>query len=171
MQFSNIPFRTWYIAMFLMSSTKKSFSALEDQRQTRSKRYEPIWYMMHKIRAAMGARDDQYLLKCCIEVDEGYFETGDPEEEQEGQPKEPKKRGRGTEDKAKVLVMVESNPVGKTQNKRPIFKCGFLKMKVIDNLETETINKEIADNISSESIIITDGYKSYNHLKNVVHPE
>ncbi|MFT6808778.1 MAG: hypothetical protein ACJA01_002009, partial [Saprospiraceae bacterium] len=28
------------------------------QRQIGHKRYEPIWFMMHKIRAAMGQRDD-----------------------------------------------------------------------------------------------------------------
>ncbi|MFW6218897.1 MAG: hypothetical protein ACOC3S_02140 [Bacteroidota bacterium] len=43
-----------------MTSTKKSISALEMQRQLGHKFYEPVWYMMQKIRKSMGARDGQY---------------------------------------------------------------------------------------------------------------
>lgn len=54
MQDSNLPFRTWFIVIHLMTSTKKGFSAKEVQRQLGHNRYEPIWYMMQKIRTAMG---------------------------------------------------------------------------------------------------------------------
>ena len=48
MQHSKLPFQYWFIAMHLLTSTKKSFSAKEVQRQLGHKRYEPIWYMLHK---------------------------------------------------------------------------------------------------------------------------
>jgi hypothetical protein len=44
MQSSKLPFQYWFIAMHLMSSTKKSFSAKEVQRQLGHKRYQPILY-------------------------------------------------------------------------------------------------------------------------------
>jgi hypothetical protein len=45
---------------------------------------------MHKIRSAMGNRDNQYLLTGTVEVDEGFFETIVKQEQKE----EPRKRGR-----------------------------------------------------------------------------
>ena len=53
MESSNLSFRKWFIVIHLMTSTKKGFSAKEIQRQLGQKRYEPIWYMMQKIRMAM----------------------------------------------------------------------------------------------------------------------
>ena len=80
---SNLPFRYWFIAIHLITSTKKSFSALELQRQLGHNRYDPIWYMLHKLRAAMGNRDDKYKLSGVIELDEGFFSTEIPENEKD----------------------------------------------------------------------------------------
>ena len=59
---SQLPYYYWYFGMMMLTSTKKSFSALEIQRQLGHLYYEPIWYMLHKIRYAMGKRDDNYRL-------------------------------------------------------------------------------------------------------------
>jgi hypothetical protein len=58
MHASKMPFRYWFIAMHLLTGTKKSFSAKEVQRQLGHKRYQPIWEMLHKLRAVMGLRDE-----------------------------------------------------------------------------------------------------------------
>ena len=90
-----------------MSSTKKSFSTYEIQRQLAHKRYEPIWAMMHKIRSAMGTRDNKYLLKDSVEVDEGFFETIVPEQSKQ----EPRKRGRGSQKQTMAMVFAENKTV------------------------------------------------------------
>ncbi len=72
---SKLSFQYWFIAMHLIKSTKKSFSAKEIQRQLGHNRYEPIWSMVHKLRSVMGLREEQYQLKQEIELDEGFFET------------------------------------------------------------------------------------------------
>jgi DNA-directed RNA polymerase subunit RPC12/RpoP len=104
---SNLPFRYWFIAIHLLTSTKKSFSALELQRQLGHKRYEPIWQLLHKLRSVMGKRDSQYSLLGILELDEGFFTTEISEDEKH----KPLKRGRGSQKKSKVLVMAESMPV------------------------------------------------------------
>ena len=71
MKNSNLSFLTWYKTIFLMSTTKKGFSSKEIQKQLGLKRYEPVWAMVHKIREAMGQRDDRYTLKGMIEADKG----------------------------------------------------------------------------------------------------
>ena len=101
---SKLPFQYWFIAMHLITSTKKSFSAKELQRQLGHKRYEPIWFMVHKLRSVMGLRDEQYQLKEEIELDEGFFETVSIARDKS----EPLKRGRGSQRQTTVLVSVES---------------------------------------------------------------
>jgi hypothetical protein len=87
MQASNLPFRYWFIAFHLLTATKKSFSALELQRQIGHKFYEPIWYMMQKIRITMGSRDSKYQLDKIVELDEGFFESVDTEKAEKDEKK------------------------------------------------------------------------------------
>lgn len=62
MEHSKLPFRYWIAAMFLLTSTKKSFSTEELRRQLGHKRYQPIWEMVCKLRDIMGKRDARYQL-------------------------------------------------------------------------------------------------------------
>ena len=104
---SKLSFQYWFMAMILISSTKKSFSAKEAQRQIGHNRYQQIWEMMHKLRAVMGLRDDQYVLHGEVELDEGFFETVDINRDYS----KPLKRGRGSEKQTKVLVSTESEKI------------------------------------------------------------
>ncbi len=71
MQSSNLSFLIWYKTMFLLTATKKGFSSKEIQKQLGLKRYEPVWFMVHKLLKAMGNRDARYTLEGMIEFDEG----------------------------------------------------------------------------------------------------
>ena len=133
---SKLQFRYWYIAMHLLTSTKKSVSAKEVQRQLSHKRYEPIWGMLHKLQQAMGKRDEEYQLSGSIELDEGFFSTEVPGQEKD----KPLKRGRGSQKKTKVLVLAESKGVeGETKKNGKPRKVRFIKMHVITDLKADTI--------------------------------
>jgi hypothetical protein len=54
--------------------------------------------MVHKLRAAMGKRDGEYVLAGRIELDEGFFSTVTPPDKRD----EPHKRGRSSQKKTKV---------------------------------------------------------------------
>jgi predicted RNA-binding Zn-ribbon protein involved in translation (DUF1610 family) len=161
---SKLPYRYWFIAMHLSTSTKKSFSAKELQRQLGHNRYHPIWHMMHKLRAAMGKRDGEYVLAGRIELDEGYFSTQTPKTEKD----KPLKRGRGSQKKSKVMVMAESEFVESPKKGQKPRRVGYLKMKVIDNLRSETINEQVKMLASDATEIDTDDSTSYVDLKNFV---
>jgi transposase-like protein len=162
---SQMPFRYWFVAIHLLTSTKKSFSALELQRQLGHGFYEPIWEMLHKLRQVMGKRDSEYELSGVIELDDGFFSTIKPEEGKDN----PLKRGRGSQKKSKVLVMVESVPIkGETTKKGKPRKVGHIKMVVIDDLKANTITKMVSENISNDSVIDSDKSTSYVNLKDVV---
>ena len=175
MENSNLPFHYWMLCMELMTMTKKSFSALEMQRLLGHKRYEPIWLMMHKIRRVMSKRDEKYKLDGCIEFDEGFFERVDDKDViEENKLKneanlQAKKRGRGSERQSKVLVMVESEPSLEAPKKgKPNRKVGYLKMVVMEDLKSETINKEVEKTVEKSASVISDGYKGYVKLKSVI---
>ena len=162
---SQLPLRYWFVAMHLLTSTKKSFSAAELQRQLGHKHYEAIWTMLHKLRLAMGKRDDQYTLTGQIELDEGFFST-EVRAEDKGRPL---KRGRGSQKRTKVLVMAESQEVeGQTTKKGKPRRVGFIKMHVIPDLKAETINDQVASCISDEAALITDDSTSYVDLADIV---
>lgn len=162
---SHLPFRYWFIAIHLLTSTKKSFSAVELQRQLGHKRYEPIWFMLHKLRNIMGKRDELYDLADTVELDEGFFTTEVDEEDKD----KPLKRGRGSQRKTKVVVMAESKPVeGKATKKGKPRKVGHLKMIVIDNLLSKTIDSVVEQHIDRDAIINSDDSTSYVNLKNLV---
>jgi len=177
---SQLPFRYWFIAGHLLTSTKKSFSALEIQRQLGHKYYEPVWAMVHKLRIAMGKRDQTYALSGVLELDEGFFTTEIDDEEKDL----PLKRGRGSQKKSKVLVMAESEPTAdnadKTSSKKSCRsgkksrKVRHIKMIVVEDLKSEIITPVVEANVSKESVIDSDGSTSYSNLKELVkehHPQ
>jgi hypothetical protein len=160
MENSNLPVYDWFVAMFLLTSMKMQISALEIKRQLGMKRYEPVWLMVQKLRSIMGQRDSSYKLAGDLEIDEGFFTTERPHDEQ-GQPL---RAGRGSQRKAPVLVMAESTSVAAEDPtpKRSIHKrVGHLKMKVLNNLQAKTEEVSISAGVQSTSHALTDGSTSY----------
>lgn len=156
MQDSNLPFRYWFLAIHFITGTKKSFSALELQRQIGHKYYEPVWYMLQKLRRTMGSSDSNYKLDRIVELEEGFFDTVDTESNQERRLK-PKKRVRGIRKETSVMVMA-STVHNHVKDKRPdkpgktgIFR--YVKMLVVENQSGRTVNKIMSENISSDSVV------------------
>ena len=156
MQNSNLSFLTWYKAMFLMSVTKKGFSAKEMQRQLGLKRYEPVWAMVHKLRKAMGNRDNRYTLEDMIELDEGYFTVEASEiEKQKG------KRGRGAAGKENVAVMAESTPLEDPETGKTEKHVRYFKAKVLETHKKDELTDQVKDLIDEKSIVFSDKSTSY----------
>jgi len=135
-------------------------------RQVQTKFYEPIWFIMQKIRITMGKRDAKYKLQGDIEIDDAFFEVVEINNKED---LEELKRGRGSQKQSKVLVMVESVPNPKQENPHKKDRImGFAKMVVMDDLTATGINYEVGKSISPSSIIVSDGYRSYAGLSQVV---
>ena len=170
---SQLPYHYWYFAMMMLTCTKKSFSALEVQRQLGHRYYEPIWYMLHKIRYAMGKRDDNYKLHDEVEIDEGFFEIVPNKDEREEIAKELEsnqgkyKRGKGSQKQAKVLVMTESKSVEPhTKYKhKPSKKVKYIKMQLLEDLCKGTTNEQVEKAVDKRSSVVTDGANNYNDLQ------
>jgi len=142
------PLRKWFLAFYYMSEDKRGISALTLQKKI-SVAYQTAWSMCQKIRHAMGERDSDYKLDGIVEIDEAFF----------GSPTEGGKRGRGT-DKTAVFVSISLNKGGNPE---------FVKMKVVESDEGESVDGKTALEFVSESIIKgseirTDGLNIYNVL-------
>ncbi|WP_286845649.1 MULTISPECIES: IS1595 family transposase [unclassified Proteiniphilum] len=161
LQNTKLPYRYWLIAIHLLTSTKKSFSTEELRLQLGHKRYQPIWEMVCKLRDVMGKRDDQYDLSGQIELDDAFFTTEIPD----SQKGEPLKRGRGSQNKTKVLVMCESRFEDTPRKGQRPKRVGYLKMKVISDLKADTITPIVKEQVDENSELLTDDSTSYVDLK------
>ena len=149
--------------MFLMSATKKGFSAKEMQRQLGLKRYEPVWAMMNKLRKAMGKRDERYTLEGMIEMDEGYFTVESTETDQERGI-----RGRGAVGKQNVAVIAESTPLEDIDTGKKSKSCRYFKAIVLEDHKAEGINDMVQKTIAESSIVFTDQSTSYVDISTLV---
>jgi hypothetical protein len=154
MQDSKLPVRTWYLCMALMSMTKKAISAHEMRRQLGMKRYEPVWAMMHKIRAAMGQRDATYGLKDMIEFDEAYFPKATPKGVK-------LKRGKGSQRKMNVAVMAESTPLEDIETGKKSSHCRYFKMKVLETHKSDSVDDCVQESLGEKSIVLSDKATNY----------
>lgn len=175
MEYSKLPFMYWYIAMHLLTSTKKSFSAAELQRQLGHKRYQPIWEMVCKLRDVMGKRDNLYQLTGEVELDNAFITTLIPED-QKGKPL---KRGVGSQKQSKVVVMTESTFIENPKPGKKPKRVNHLKMVVIDDLKADTISNTVKEHVDPSAALTTDDATYYtnlsehveSHLAQVIKPE
>jgi len=164
MESSKLSFLIWYKTFCLMSATKKGFSSKEIQRQLGVKRYEPVWAMVHKIRVAMGKRDDRYTLEGMIEADEGYFTV-----EASAAERSKQKAGRGSKTKSNVMVMAESTVLEDVETGIIDRQCRYFKAKVLEDHKTKGTDGTLKDAIDGEtSIVFSDKSTSYLNIEDYV---
>lgn len=140
------PLMVWFWAIFLVACDKRGHSALSISKELKIS-YWVAWTLLQKIRRAMREQDRQYKLKGIVELDDAYF----------GGKNDGKKRGRGTS-KSRVLVAVSTDKEKE--------HAGFVKMQVVKNLDTDTVNKFVTENIEPGSKVQTDDLSIYDCLNN-----
>ncbi len=137
------PLRTWFLAMWFVTSQKYGASALGLQRVLGLGSYNTAWNWLHKLRRAMvcPGRDQ---LKGVVEVDETYVGgagTGT--------------RGRGAERKSIVVIAVEVRGRG----------MGRIRMSVIPNVSSKSLEGFILNNVEKGSEVRSDGWAGYNGVE------
>ena len=136
------PLRTWFTAIWWVTTQKNGASVMGLQRVLGLKSYTTAWTWLHKIRTAM-VNPNRVKLSGTVEVDETYIGG----EENDG------KRGRGTENKTLVVVGVEL-----LERKNQL---GRVRMKVVPDASKESLQDFIKENVEPGSTVVTDGWTSY----------
>ena len=129
-----------------MTTDKRGVSALLLQRQLGLSRYETAWMMLHKLRRATVnvAREP---LRGEVEIDETWVGGS-----QAGLRGSRQLKGRKA---ALVLVAVEKRGRG----------SGRVRMAVIPDFKSATLNAFIKQNVAPGSMIYTDGLKTFTGLE------
>ena len=140
MHSTHLPMTTWFWAIYLVARDKRGISATQLAAELELS-YETGWYLLKRIRIAMGQRDQKYLLSGIAELDDFYF----------GGPDAGGKRGRGT-GKLKIMIALSKSKAGK-----PL----FVKMQVVDDLKGTTVGAFAHSSIAVGSTIQSDAYSSY----------
>lgn len=136
--------RSWFQAMWWVTTQKNGASALGLQRVLGLNRYETAWTMLHKLRRAM-VRPGRDLLMGRIEVDECY--VGGLEE---GLP------GRLNLEKALVVVAAQEDGP----------RIGRIRMRQIPDASAASLVPFVEDSVEPGAVIHTDGWMGYVPLEN-----
>jgi transposase-like protein len=137
----------WFLAIYLVTSSKGGISAMELKRQMGFGSYQTAWTWLHKIRRAM-VRPQREPLSQRVEVDETYV----------GGPR-PGKPGRGAAGKTKVAGAVESGR-GKARGRR----LGRLRLAVVDDVSASSLEGFLGQNVARPAAVATDGWSGYRGL-------
>ena len=137
------PLRTWFRAIWYVTSQKGGVSAMGLQRILGLGSYRTAWSWLHKLRRAM-VRPGRDRLSGRVEVDETYF--GALEEGRQG--REP---GR------KVLIVIAAQEDGA--------KIGRIRMRRVPDASAKSLQGFVADVIERGSVVHTDGWAGYMTLK------
>jgi hypothetical protein len=164
MEHTKLPFRYWYIAMHLLTGTKKSFSSVELQRQLGHKRYQPIWELTGKLRDVMGKRDNIYQLKDQIELDHAFITSLIPDHQKDA----PLKRAAGSQKKSKMVVMSESQLVENPKKGMKHKRVNHIKMQIINDMSADAVTELVKKQVDAQAEITSDDSTSYKKLKQVV---
>jgi transposase-like protein len=69
---TKLPLSTWFLAMYLMTQSKNSVSALELKRQL-GVTYKTAWLLKHKLLQTMLLREEPRRLEGRVEIDDAYL--------------------------------------------------------------------------------------------------
>jgi transposase-like protein len=137
----------WFLAIYLVTSSKGGISAMELQRQMGFGSDQTAWSWLHKIRKAM-VRPERTPLAARVEADETYL----------GGPR-PGTPGRGAGGKSKVAGAVESGR-GAARGRR----LGRLRLAVVADVSARRLEGFLAAAVARSATIATDGWAGYGRL-------
>ena len=141
---SKVGLRTWFAAMFLISTSKKGISSIQLATQL-GLTQKSSWFVLHRIREMLKDKTTAPL-SGIVESDETY--VGGKNKNRHKDKKVPNSQGRSLAGKTAAVVGL-------------IERGGKIMTFVTDNTEQETLHQIIDNNVANDAIIVTDAYKSY----------
>jgi transposase/transposase-like protein len=134
---TKVPLTRWFQAIYFITHAKTGVSAMELGRHI-GVSYPTSWKIKHKIMQAMQERDNQYLLRGIVQLDDAYL----------GGELSGGSAGRGSENKVPFVAAVELNEMN-----RPI----RIKMNQVTGFTLEAIKDWSEKHVVPGSTVTTDG--------------
>ena len=145
---SRIPLNKWLLAIHLICSSKKGFSAHQLHRSL-GITYKSAWFMAHRIRYAMTQEPLFSKLSGTVEADETY--VGGKSKNMHKSVREKRIKGRGTVDKAPVVTLVERD--------------GRVKSQYMESVTGANLKKALVECVEADACVNTDESPSYSFVK------
>ena len=101
MEATKLPLTTWFLAFYLIGQAKTGISSLALMRQL-GVNYRTAWLIHNKIMQAMCEREEAYLLRGKVQIDDAYL----------GGERNGGKAGRGSENKVPIVAAVSIDDAG-----------------------------------------------------------
>ncbi len=147
---SKVPLTKWLLAFYLMSSSKKGFSAHQLHR-TLNVTYKTAWFMAHRVREAMapakGSKEPMGGKGKIVEADETYIGGKDKNKHANKRPR----KGRGGVSKEIVVSLVERN--------------GAVRSFHVANVSGKTLRPILVQHIDRASTLMTDEGGQYTTVR------
>jgi len=150
MQGSNLGFRIWAIAIYLMTTSVKGIASTK-LASNLGITQKSAWHLAMRIREAYNSRLENMTLSGIVEVDETYI--GDKENNKH----EVKKRhqDRGSVGKKAIIGAKQRN--------------GYIVAQAVNHTDHLTCHDFINKHVKIDSLVVTDEYKSSTGLENHQH--
>jgi hypothetical protein len=137
MQATKLPLTTWFQAFYLIGQAKTGISSLELSRHLGVK-YDTAWLLHNKVLRAMSEREDAYVLRGKIQMDDAYL----------GGELNGGKAGRGSENKIPIVAAVSLNEAG-----HPI----HVKMTPVAGFSSDAVGAWAREHLAPGSAVLSDG--------------
>ena len=137
MQATKLPLTTWFQAFYLIGQAKTGISSLELSRHLGVK-YDTAWLLHNKVLRAMSEREDAYVLRGKIQMDDAYL----------GGELNGGKAGRGSENKIPIVAAVSLNEAG-----HPI----HVKMTPVSGFSSDAVGAWAREHLAPGSAVFSDG--------------
>lgn len=134
---SHTPLQEWFLAIYLVTESKKGISALELAHHLGMQDSRRAARMKMRIQEAMTTRNDRYLLQGFVELDEAVF----------------------TEAGESTNVLVAVSREEETGHPK------YVRFRVVENMKATTLESAAIRVIDPSSDIATDAHPSHNNLR------
>jgi len=137
MQATKLPLTSWFLAFYMIGQAKTGISSLELSRHL-GVNYDTAWLLHNKILHAMTEREEAYVLRGKIQLDDAYL----------GGERPGGKAGRGSENKIPIVAAVSLNEAG-----HPI----HAKITPVLGFTSESISAWAGKHLAAGSAVLSDG--------------
>ena len=135
---SHLPLWKWFLAVYLMTESKKGISANQIKRSLAIS-YKTAWYLCHRIRKAIEELTDKPLLNGTVEVDETYVGG-----------KYDRRRKRGPWEKQAVIGLLQRN--------------GNFESRTIKTPSKSVLTGIVKSRVDKKATVMTDELPAYKSL-------